>query len=71
MRKVKKTKKAKQLSKPSAVRKTVVDFCKLNQISVREFVNHAKRTRLATTKDAEKMKQHLALWTSYGWIESK
>ena len=65
---MRKVKKIKQLPKPTAVRKTVVDFCKINNMSVRQFNNNAKRTRLANTKDVEKMQQHLKLWSNYGWV---
>ena len=58
----------KEVPKPKVIRTTVVKFCKKNKLSVRQFVNNAKRTRLATTKDEEKMKKHLILWAKYNWI---
>lgn len=61
-------KKIKTIEKPKAVRKTVVDFCKKNNMSVRQFVNNAHRTRLATNKDLEKMELHLSLWKRYNWL---
>ncbi len=60
--------KLKELPKPKAVRKTVVDFCLEKKISVRQFINYAKRTRLSTTKDIDKMETHFNLWQSYKWI---
>lgn len=60
--------KVKSYPKPTAVRKTVVDFCKKNKMSVRQFNNNAKRTRMASTKEILTLETHLRLWKNYGWL---
>ena len=39
-----------------------------NNLSVREFKANAKRTRLRTTKNLEKVNKHICLWKKYGWL---
>ena len=50
------------ITKPSAVRKTVVDFCKKNKMSVRQFEVAAKKSKLRETRDIEKMERNLIIW---------
>lgn len=50
------------VTKPRAVRRTVVQFCKKHQISVREFTANAKKTRLKSDTDASEMEKHYNLW---------
>jgi hypothetical protein len=57
-----------RVEKPSAVRRTVVTFCKNNKISVREFFVLAKKTRLASTNDEVKMAMHFRIWQNHGWV---
>lgn len=53
---------------PKAVRKTIVDFCKKNKISVREFTENARKTKLKDNKDEVRMQIHYNMWKQQGWI---
>lgn len=50
------------ITKPTAVRKTVVDFCKKNAMSVRQFNEACKKSGLNETRDIEKMERNLIIW---------
>lgn len=42
-----------------------------NNMSVREFKTHAKRTRLRDFKNLIKVEQHIYMWKKYNWVQTE
>lgn len=58
-----------QIEQPVGLRTQTLKFIMECNLSVREFKQHASRTRLKSTKDLERVKKHVNLWRKYGWLQ--
>jgi hypothetical protein len=58
-----------QIEQQVGLRTHTLKFIMKCGLSVREFKANAKRTRLKSTKDLDKVKKHVNLWKNYGWLQ--